>query len=208
MILLCLWFEAVPADDALVAGYVTRIKGSVVARSEQLTGEPRKVMVGRALYPGERITTGADSRLEARLRDGSLLTLGEHTEFIIHQVEPRERPGRTLGELLKGVFRAVTAPEEPEQLPPDFQVRTPVATIGVRGTDFWGGFYFDPVTQPPLDVVVLAGKGVYVENAAGRVELIGPGAGTTVTDAASAPAPMKRWPPQKLEKALRAVGWE
>jgi hypothetical protein len=45
-------------------------------------------------------------------------------------------------------------------------MRTEVATIGVRGTEFWGGL-LDGVHQFAL----LSGNAIIVENKAGRVEM-------------------------------------
>ncbi|MDG4598249.1 MAG: FecR family protein [Candidatus Contendobacter sp.] len=208
---LVIWlFAAVgyAAPQTEVAGYVTRVRGEVV--SEAATGR-QPLALGRVLYLGDRIVTGADARLEARMRDGMVITLGEKTEFVIQQVAGvTPDKNNSVFELAKGVFRSVTAQTEEKSQPREpCRVETPVATIGIRGTELWGGFNLLDVGPRTLDVVMLAGKGVYVESAAGRkrVELKQAGEGTMVKGPGQAPTPVKAWGEKKLQAAQRTVAW-
>ena len=201
----CLSFCMVGAHaEAPIAGYVTKVRGEVVAAAEsgRLT-----LALGHALHQGYRLLTGADARLEARMKDGTVLTLGERTEFVIQQVTGAAVNSKsTRFELLKGAFRAVTtAPEATAKL--DWQVRTPVAIIGVRGTEVWGGFNLLGAGDRTLDVVMLEGKGVFVETPTGMVDLLKAGDGTTVVDADASPAPLKPWGEKKLQAAIESVSW-
>lgn len=201
----CLSFSMVGAHaEAPIAGYVTKVRGEVVAAAEsgRLT-----LALGHALHQGYRLLTGADARLEARMKDGTVLTLGERTEFVIQQVTGAAVNSKsTRFELLKGAFRAVTtAPEASAKL--DWQVRTPVAIIGVRGTEVWGGFNLLGAGDRTLDVVMLEGKGVFVETPTGMVDLLKAGDGTTVVDVDASPAPLKPWGEKKLQAAIESVSW-
>lgn len=189
-----------------VTGYVTRIRGEAAI----VTATDRRMLaLGHALYRGDRIVTGANARLEARLQDGTVFTLGEHAEFVIQQVQgATPNSDGSVFELLKGVFRAATAHTDSEQQRPQaWQVRTPVATIGIRGTELWGGFNLLDSGSRTLDVVMLAGKGVYVESNGRRVELNQAGEGTTVRGADSAPTSSATWGKQKVQAAQRTVAW-
>ena len=193
------------APDAV--GYVTRIQGEATV----VTATERRVLaLGHALHLGDRIVTGAAARLEARLQDGTVFTLGEHAEFTVQQVRGAtpDSDGSTF-ELLKGVFRAVTTHTDSGQPQPSspWQVKTPVATIGIRGTELWGGFNLLDAGSNTLDVVMLQGKGVYVESNGQRVELNQAGYGTTVKSADAAPTPSKAWAEKKLQAARQAVAW-
>lgn len=201
----CLSFCMVGAyAEAPIAGYVTKVRGEVVAAAEsgRLT-----LALGHALHQGYRLLTGADARLEARMKDGTVLTLGERTEFVIQQVTGAAVNSKsTRFELLKGAFRAVTtAPEASAKL--DWQVRTPVAIIGVRGTEVWGGFNLLGAGDRTLDVVMFEGKGVFVETPTGMVDLLKAGDGTTVVDVDASPAPLKPWGEKKLQAAIESVSW-
>lgn len=203
-VFLCFAADLALADQP-IAGYVTKLRGDV-----QVVADARRepIALGHALRLGNRVITGTDARLEARMKDGTMLTLGELTEFVIAQVSGSTATSKsTRFELLKGVFRAITAPPDTGTASLQWQVRTPVAIIGVRGTELWGGFNLLNVGASTLDVVMLEGKGVYVENSAGLTELLKGTDGTTVAGAGAAPTALKPWTEKKLEAALKSVAW-
>jgi hypothetical protein len=73
-------------------------------------------------------------------------------------------------------------------------VSTPLADIGVRGTEFWGG---------PLDtygVLLLEGE-VSVSNQAGSVVLAKPGQGTDIPSPLDPPGAPTAWPEEKVARA-------
>ncbi len=205
-----------------VAGYVTRVRGEVV--SETAAGR-QSLALGHALHLGDRIMTGGDARLEARMQDGMVITLGEKTEFVVQQVMGvTPNSNNSIFELVKGVFRSATAPTDTKAQPREpCRVETPVATIGIRGTELWGGFNLLDAGARTLDVVMLEGKGVYVESHGQRVDLSQAGAGTTVpgfdphpalspaeemtSQNAATPTPSKIWGEKKLQAAQRTVAW-
>ncbi|MCB1920173.1 MAG: FecR domain-containing protein [Candidatus Competibacteraceae bacterium] len=189
-----------------IAGYVTRVRGEVVI--ENAAGR-RSLALGQPLHIDDRIVTGAKARLEARMQDGTILTLGANTEFLIRQVQGvSPKDSGSLFELFKGVFRAATTQARAEApTREDWRVQTPVATIGIRGTELWGGFNLLDAGSDTLDVVMLKGKGVYVESAGQRVELQQAGEGTTVESAGQTPMPAKAWGEEKVQAAFQTVMW-
>ena len=80
-------------------------------------------------------------------------------------------------------------------------MKTTIATIGVRGTEFWGGLNLSP---DALEVVMLEGKGVYVKNDAGTVELTQAGTGTTVQVGKTPTAP-NAWSAEKVTRAVETI---
>lgn len=187
------------AGEPTVAGTVTHIEGAAFANhkssSANLTPDARVLV-------GDHIITGHNARVVLHMIDGAVLTLGADTEFVIdnYRYSKQAKQGSASLELVKGVFRAVTgAIGKLKQH--DFKVKTAYAAIGIRGTDFWGGFHFSQA----LDVALLGGKGIYVENAAGRVEITSVGEGTTVNSATEAPTKPKRWGEKKLNAARQSV---
>jgi hypothetical protein len=203
-----------------IAGYVTRIRGQIVV--ENAAGRHR-LALGQPLHINDRVVTGSSARLEARMQDGTVFTLGANTEFVVRQVQgvaPKDKS--SLFDRFKGVFRAVTAQTDADAPShEDWQVQTPVATIGIRGTELWGGFNLLDAGSETLDVVMLGGKGIYVETAQQRVELNQAGEGATVkgagqtsmpTDgwankAVTGAGPVKVWEKGKTQAALRTVVW-
>ncbi|MFZ4623904.1 MAG: FecR family protein [Rhodoferax sp.] len=191
--------------EQVTAGYVTRLNGEVLLVTD---AKWNTLLLGNGLFLGSRIITGANARLEARMRDGSVLTLGERTEFVIEQVMGTKSEARGSSfSLLKGAFRAITGKPADNRSAPPWQVRTPVAIIGVRGTELWGGLNLLGAGDDTLDVVMLEGRGVYVENSSGQTELAQIGAGTTVSGTGVAPGKMVVWGDKKLSAALQSVGW-
>jgi hypothetical protein len=195
----CLVAPAIGAQQANAScqvGTFLRLVGTVSLQRETRRETP---VVGWRVCLGDKIVTGPASVADLRLRDGSLITVGKDSEFTIREFRIyRQKPNVALFELGKGAFRSITG--FITKRAHRFEVRTAVATIGVRGTDFWGGY---GLTEQGLDVVMLDGKGVYVETAAGRVELDRPGLGTTVLDGAVGPA--QRWSEDKLGRAVATV---
>ena len=191
--------------QATAAGYVTRVRGDVQVLVD---AKVQTLALGSALFLGQRLSTGPDARLEARMKDGSVLTLGERTEFVIEQVAGSSaQAADSRFSLLKGVFRAITGKLANGQPASSWQVRTPVAIIGVRGTELWGGFDLLGAGRDTLDVVMLDGKGVYVANPQGITELVRVGDGTTVKGETAPPVGLVPWGEAKLQAAQRSVGW-
>jgi hypothetical protein len=82
-------------------------------------------------------------------------------------------------------------------------VTTPVATIGIRGTDFWGG----PIDEQALGVFLIEGA-VSVSNAAGEAILDQPGQGTNIGAPGAAPGPVTIWPQDKVDRAFATVTFQ
>ncbi|MCB1645489.1 MAG: FecR domain-containing protein [Pseudomonadales bacterium] len=153
------------------------------------------------IYPGDIIRTDSRSRLKIRMRDATTLALARDTHLVLHQYDDHQNAAPVArlslsGGALRTVTGAITRTRKP-----DFEIRTPLAVVGVRGTDFWTGFIFDDTN---LDVAMFEGKGVYVRNDHGDVELQAAGFGTTVNPGAAPQAP-RLWSARKINAALTAT---
>lgn len=182
------------AADA--AGTVTRVKGSVSAAAG---GNVRLLAVGGPVYVGDYIASADDGRLEIRMRDGAVITLGGDSVFLVDAFEP-ERRG-VVGQLFYGVFLGVSG-SRPDGKAAPMTIETAIATIGIRGTTFWGS------QQPKrLEVALIEGSGVYVAAAGREVVLTTPAYGTSV-EIGQAPAEPKPWAPERLAAAKRTVSFD
>lgn len=190
------------AAEPATAGTVIQIRGAAFANHRDSSDNLSKDM---AVLIGDHIVTGRDARVALKMTDGAVLTLGENTEFTIndYRYSPQAQRGSASLGLIKGAFRAVTGAIGKLE-GRDFNVKTSVGVIGIRGTDFWGGFYFSQA----LDVALLGGEGIYVENAAGRVEVTTQGDGTTVQNSNVAPSKPIHWGDRKINAAKQSVSWE
>ena len=179
--------------------------GSVdnIIGSAKLERNGRSINVGTDVLvcKGDKFITDSASVIRLKLRDGSLITIGKDSEFKVAEYKIyKNKPNVALFELTKGAFRAVTG--FITQRPHRYEIKTTVATIGVRGTDFWGGY---GLTENGLDVIMLSGKGVYVKNNDGEsVELEDDGFGTTVIDGLTPKQPSK-WDEDKVAKAVASI---
>lgn len=179
-------------------GEVGMLKGKVELVRQSQTLQPES---GTRICRGDLFRTSPGSVAELKLRDGTRLTVGKDSELVVRDYRIfRKQPNIALFDLVKGAFRSVTG--SITKRPHRFEVTTSVATIGVRGTDFWGGFGVSP--DGSLDVIMLSGKGVYVKNDKGQVELDKPGLGTTIA-ADGALGDAKVWPEEKLGRAVATI---
>ncbi len=87
------------------------------------------------LFVKDRVTTKPQSDVSIALIDGSRLQLGESSTLVIDEILLKgERRAASKFRLLGGSVRAFV--EAAPRLGPSFEVRTPNAIIGVRGTEF------------------------------------------------------------------------
>jgi hypothetical protein len=155
--------------------------------------------VGTPVHMKDELRTGANGRLQVTFRDNTVLTLGEHASIVIDRYvyDPDHGIGETVLQATKGAFRFATGRIK-ELKDHKIAVSTPVADIGVRGTEFWGG---------PLDkygVLLLKGE-VSVSNQAGSVVLSKPGQGTDIPSPLDAPGAPSAWPADKVARAIETV---
>jgi len=192
----------VSAAESPVAGIVTHVQGGASVQRNALS---EALSVGKQVLVGDRIVTKKNARVGLKMSDGGVLKLGADTVFTVEDYSYSEQAseGKARLFLLKGAMRVITGAIA-KLKGRDFTLRTNVATMGVRGTDFWVGFYFSDA----LDVALFDNTGIYVENAAGRVEIIRAGDGVTVKGAAIAPSAPIRWERKKYDAAVQSVTWE
>ncbi|MFY0678514.1 MAG: FecR family protein [Neptuniibacter sp.] len=154
------------------------------------------------LYQKDRLITPVGSRLLIKLKDKTTVSLAENTVFELSRYTFGKKKSDVSFKMIKGAFRTLTGAIG-KQEDPKFEIHTPLATIGVRGTEFWGGMIFSDA----LDVTMLEGKGVYITNKFGTVEITRPGDGTMVQQG-MAPSDVSMWSAEKLKKAAAATALE
>jgi ferric-dicitrate binding protein FerR (iron transport regulator) len=182
-------------------GHVSRIQGLcyAVQQGSQLRQLSQKALVGRL----DVLKTGPGARLEVTLLDETRLTLGADTAFSVERYDLGRQGGGVLLKLSKGAFRVATGGLESLRGGP-FEVQTPLGTIGIRGTDFWGGY----LTESAISVLLISGKGVYVVNDGGRAEIVRPMEGLTLTSPVAPPPAPSMWSPEKRERAFKTVAFD
>ncbi|NQV84657.1 MAG: FecR domain-containing protein [Rhodospirillales bacterium] len=180
------------------AGTVTRLKGAAIAMQDAL---PRALKVGDKIERGDVISTGSGARLEMTMLDDAVMTLGEKTIFVvIDYIAGGAEPNAAM-RLMQGAFSAVSG-KMMKTAGAKFAVLTETATIGIRGTTFWGG-----MLDGAFQVAMLDGHAVIVETKAGRVVIDRVGDGTKITDANTAPTTPNKWGGNKLDRAIATVAF-
>ena len=114
-------------------GAVASLEGQAQARHR---GAPEDVALaaGADVLLGDRLRTLADSRLKVLLRDESVLTLAADSELTVDEQSVGAAPTSALS-LAAGAVRAVVSPGY-RASGARFEVETPTAVAGVRGTTF------------------------------------------------------------------------
>jgi hypothetical protein len=88
--------------------------------------------VGNDLFTDERIRTGAESTAQILFLDKTSLTIGPRAELTLDRFvyNPSKGTGQVVLNAVQGAFRFVTGSQDPR----NYTIKTPVGTLGVRGT--------------------------------------------------------------------------
>lgn len=116
------------------AGRITAHFGDALAESG---GVQRELQRGSRVQEGDLLRVGRNSLLQLRMDDGAMITLRSSSELRIdtYRLAAPGQPGRALLSLLKGGLRTITGALGRFDRG-EYAMVTPIATIGIRGTDF------------------------------------------------------------------------
>jgi len=93
---------------------------------------------GMELRDQDRLRTGANSKLLLKMREGSLVRLGENATLVLEQMaEGRDRVFDAAMKVLQGAFRFTTGVLQAHRRR-NISITIDTVTAGVRGTDVWG----------------------------------------------------------------------
>lgn len=227
MLLVFLMGVAGSAFAADAVGTITLKTGRATAAST--SGGVRVLDRGSVVYEGEILATGPNSYLNIRFKDGGRVLLRPNSRFAIdrfryqgpeaHAEETKKRSSGSAtqtqkkkggGEsaffsLLKGGFRAISGliGHVNHQ---NYRVRTPVATIGIRGTDYEArlcqGDCGDVSPTPKNGLYTAVDKGgIVVKNSAGQI-VTAAGQFSYVSGASAPAVPLALRPPALGNKPL------
>jgi hypothetical protein len=200
------------AHAATAVGAVSRIDGPCTGVSE---GKTRTLADKMLIHLDESVSTGTGARLEITFEDGTKFTLGEKAKVTIDTFVYRPSgKGNRLRFSAAGPFRFISG-KLSKTAGATASVVTPVATIGIRGTNFWGG---------PIDGqfgVFLFEGAVAVATTAGETVLDTPGEGVNLIvtpplrgrPAGSTTQSVRRgavtmWSNAKIDRALATVTFQ
>jgi hypothetical protein len=135
-------FSALASDD--VNGVLMVVKGNVQVTSIKLM-KTSAAKVGGKIYPGDTIIAGPDSRAKIVMSDKNVLNISPDSKIVIAKYENDGKDKKNVEiNLLYGKVRA-NVEQKYDGEKNKFNIKTPSAVAGVRGTHFSDSF--DKVTK-------------------------------------------------------------
>jgi hypothetical protein len=114
-------------------GQIVQARGKAFAISAKK--ENRPLAMGSEVYVGDRLFTGADGYLRLSMIDDARIDLRCNSEMLIEDYQLLRAGNRSVIYLLQGSLRKITG--SIGKLANDiYEMKTPMATVGVRGTDY------------------------------------------------------------------------
>jgi hypothetical protein len=118
--------------------YAAEPSGTVVAvvqSADVEAGSGRRLLaVSAPVFSGDRVRTGAVGEAQLRFRDDTKMVVGANSSLLIDKFvyDPDASKRRISINAIKGAFRFISG-SSPKSA---YSIRTPTATIGIRGTRF------------------------------------------------------------------------
>jgi hypothetical protein len=147
------------------AGLVARING---APTVQHAGKTEPLKRGSSVFTGDVIETDANSKAKIVLNDDSVLAIGpksrvEVSDFTL-EAGGRNVRLQVLAGRFKSAFDKIVAGST------DYEIRTPTAVAGVRGTVLWGDTDLDAICalEGNIEVRPRTGAGAPAQISAGQ----------------------------------------
>nr|BFD63611.1 hypothetical protein BdHM001_22920 [Bdellovibrio sp. HM001] len=177
------------------------VKGGVQIQSPGKAEAAAKV--GAKVYEGDKVITAADSRAKIVMSDRNVLNLNPDTtiEIATYQNDPATGKKNVEIKLGAGKLRA-NVEQNYDGEKNKFQVKTPTAVAGVRGTQFQTGF--DPKTSMTSIVTFKGSVAVMAVNPQGRPMgqpvIVKKGQMTTTAPNSTAPEAPKALPKEEIKQ--------
>lgn len=127
-----LGFSAAHAEESVGMVKTSRAPAYLVRTGQELPAQP-----GMPVYAADRLKTGKDGALGVTLRDDTLLSTGPNSTLAVEKFafNSTSHEGGMLLSVIKGTLSMISGlivKANPEAA----RIRTPQATIGIRGTEF------------------------------------------------------------------------
>jgi hypothetical protein len=95
-------------------------------------GRPRALSAGSGVFSNERVRTGAASSAQLLFVDKTTVSIGPQAELTLDKFifDPNKGAGQVVLDTVRGSFRFITGAQNPNR----YAIKTPVGTLGIRGT--------------------------------------------------------------------------
>jgi hypothetical protein len=130
--LICLGLST-PLIAGDVTGLVVASRGTVIAT---MNGDSRELQQGNEVFVEDEILTGPKSFAVMQLLDGAKITIKPNSEIVIEDyIYNGNADDSATISLVSGGLRVITGAMAKNN-PENYKIKTPVALMGVRGTEF------------------------------------------------------------------------
>jgi hypothetical protein len=121
-----------PAQQKMVGKVVVAEGQTIAVGHDKIT---RQLIAGDSVYVGDKLITGVDGFLRLKMVDQALLDLRCYSILVIEEYDLHATTRTSVINLLQGSLRKVTG-EIGKWKEDVYELRTPVASVGVRGTEY------------------------------------------------------------------------
>ncbi|WP_185843568.1 FecR family protein [Pseudoalteromonas luteoviolacea] len=119
--------------SAAQAGKTIMSRGDVVA-TDTATEALRNLKRRSPVYDVDIVNTGASGQAQLRMQDGALIALKAQTQLKIDEYQQGAEGGSVVMELISGGLRTITGEIKGDK--GNYKLKTPVGSIGIRGTHY------------------------------------------------------------------------
>ncbi len=179
----CMALMSTTALSAIKIGVVGAADDSVRVLSAE--GKERKVSLGDDIFQDDTVKTDGNGKAQLVFKDRSTITINENSEIKIDKYVYNGSDNDEMGiKSVKGAFRFIGGALSKKK---SVNIKTPVATIGIRG-----GIVDTSINaEGQTDAVFLYGDQMSMTNLAGQTEITTEyGTGFTLNDANMPPVPL------------------
>ena len=198
------------AQDQAAIGKVTRLQGSA---TEMRGTTVQALQAGSLIHSGAMVETAPDSRLEIVFVDASQLTMGADARMrmdeLVYSASNPDGEGLQAFEVFAGTFRFLSGAVGRND-PASVRISTPVATIGIRGTDLFGGPLEAgmPPGQLHYGFMIISGA-IDIQGRQGTVTLDEPNEGTFLPmSGEAAPTEPSIWTQEAIDEAYASIAFQ
>lgn len=159
--------------SAASAGKVVFAAGNVKV---ERAGKLLPLTKDASIEPGDTLVTGQDGRVQLLMADGDRMAIRTNTRFRVDEFKApasasQPETGRSFYTLVKGGFRAVTR-SLGQRGQDSYRVKTPVATLGIRGTTYWVRYWPGDANNPEGYYFGVTDGGITVGNGVGQMDFM------------------------------------
>jgi hypothetical protein len=152
-------------------------------------GRSRALSVGSAVFSNEHIRTSDASSAQLLLLDKTSLSIGPHADLALDRFvyNPDRSTGRVVINATQGAFRFITGSQNPTH----YTIKTPVATLGIRGTILDILISGNATTGYTLTVILVEGSAIITLPNGQQLNLTTPGTAYVLTSAGGVQGPVQ-----------------